>query len=253
MATESGTSMGKAAKRTARERLAEQRKRDAARGRRNRTLTITGIAVVVIIAVVVGGIAIARSRDDSDPATAAKYTGPLAPMTVDTAATTVTMAKPGVTKPLVDVYEDLQCPVCKQFEGSTGSVPRQLAAQGKAKVVYHLLSFVNPVGSARAAAAASCIPGNRWMAYHDAVYARQPDERYAFTVDQLRQIGSQAGAGKKALGCIGKQTYAATAKANNAKAAAAGFASTPTLVVDGRKLDLQTVFNREKLAQAIGG
>lgn len=250
--------MGKAAKRTARERLAEQRRRDAARHKRTRTLTITGIAIVVIAAIVGGGIAIARSRDDTNPANTGKYTGPLAPLTVDPEASTVTMAKPGVTKPELDIYEDFQCPWCKRFEESTGSIPRRLAAQGKVKVVYHLLAFLNPIGSPRASAAASCVPADHWMAYHDALYAEQPAEAQdpkvsAFTVDRLRSIGSGAGLDAKTLRCIGKQTYAADAKANNAKAFKSGISGSPTVFVDGKELPTETILDSAKLTKAITG
>jgi protein-disulfide isomerase len=248
--------MGKAAKQTARERLAEQRKRDAARARRNRTLAIMGAAVVVIIVVVVGGVMIAQSRDDSGEGGA--YTGALAPLTVDPAASTVTMTKPGVTKPQVDVFEDFQCPACKQFEGSTGSVVRQLAAQGKAKVVYHVVSFINPIGSPRATAAAVCVPGNRWMGFHDALYAAQPVEQQdrgksAFTVDQLAGIAAKTGLDAKTVGCVKKQAYAADAKANSEKASRAGISSTPTVMVDGKQVDGNAVYNRAALTKAITG
>lgn len=252
--------MGKAGKRQARERLAEQRRRDAERSRRNRTLTVTGAAIVVIIAVVAGGIAIARSRDDSAPS-AGRYTGPLAPVTVDPARTTATMAAKGVMKPRLDVYEDFQCPYCKRFEESTGSsVVRPLAAKGKVRVVYHLLTFVNPVGSPRAAAAAMCVPADRWMRYHDALYARQPAEaqdprQSAFTVDRLRAIGSDAGLDAKTLGCVGKQAYARDAQANTQKATTDDhIQSTPTLLLDGKTLPWpDTVLDRDKLSKAITG
>jgi protein-disulfide isomerase len=254
--------MGKAAKRTARERLAEQRKRDAASRRRNRTLTITGIAIVVIIAVVGGGIAIAHSRDDSNPTAATRYTGPFAPATVDAAASAVTMAKPGVAKPRVDVYEDFQCPWCQRFEESTGnSVIARMAGQGKLKVVYHLMAFVNPIGSPRAAAAALCVPADRWMAYHDALFAGQPAEstnpqQSAYTVDRLAGMATKAGLDAKTVGCVKRQSHITTVKANNDKFGRVDHVNgTPTVRVNGGA-DLPfpaTVLDRAKLTKAITG
>lgn len=245
--------MGKAAK-----RLAARRRREAARARRRRTLLVSGAAVVVIAVIVAVVVVIQRSRDDSGDT--GRYSGPLAPITVDPSTATVTMTKPGVNEPRLDVYEDFQCPYCKQFEQSTGSVVRRLAAQGKVKVVYHLMTGVNPIGSPRAAAAALCVPGNRWMAYHDALYARQPAEaqdprRSAFTVKTLRDIGADVGLDDKTLGCISDQKYAAAAQAASEKAVRDDhIQGTPTLRRDGKDIPFpSTVLNADKLEKAITG
>lgn len=247
--------MGAEAKRRARERLAEQRRRDAARARRRRTLLISGAAVVVIAVIVAVVVVVQRSRDDSG-----HYSGALAPITVDPSADTVTMTRPGVGEPKLDVYEDFQCPYCKQFEESTGSVVRRLAAQGKVKVVYHLMTGVNPIGSPRAAAAALCVPSKQWMTYHDALYAHQPAEandprQSAFTVKTLRAIGAKAGLDDKTLGCISSQKYVNSAQAASEKAVKDDHVQgTPTLRRDGKDIPFPgTVLNADKLEKAITG
>ena len=249
--------MGKEAKRRARERLAEQRRREAAQARRRRTLLISGAAVVVIAVIVAVVVVVQRSRDDSGGT--GRYTGPLAPISVDPSSGSATMTKPGVTKPLVDVYEDFQCPHCKRFEESTGSVLRRLAAQGKIKVVYHLVGFVNPIGSPRAAAAALCVPSSAWMKYHDALYARQPAEandprQSAFTADKLRAIGADVGLDDKTLKCIADQKYAGQARKATQQAERTDHVdSTPVVRRDGQDIPLTTVFDREAFTKALTG
>ena len=57
--------------------------------------------------------------------------------------------------PVIDIWEDFQCPVCRNFEAVVGSYLSQLVRENKAKVVYHPLSFIGPE-SVRAANASAC-------------------------------------------------------------------------------------------------
>ena len=57
--------------------------------------------------------------------------------------------------PVVDIYEDFQCPVCAQFTQLNGPYIESLIAEKKATVVYHTLSFLGPE-SVNAANAAAC-------------------------------------------------------------------------------------------------
>ena len=52
--------------------------------------------------------------------------------------------------PQIDLWEDFQCPICQQFEGVNSAYINSLVADKKAKVVYHILSFIGP-DSVRAA------------------------------------------------------------------------------------------------------
>lgn len=44
--------------------------------------------------------------------------------------------------PVIDVYEDFQCPVCADFEKLNGDYLESLITDKKATVVYHTLSFL---------------------------------------------------------------------------------------------------------------
>ncbi|MTB30744.1 MAG: thioredoxin domain-containing protein, partial [Actinobacteria bacterium] len=46
--------------------------------------------------------------------------------------------------PVVDIYEDFQCPICMQFEKLNGQYIESLITEKKATVVYHTLSFLGP-------------------------------------------------------------------------------------------------------------
>jgi protein-disulfide isomerase len=46
--------------------------------------------------------------------------------------------------PVVDIYEDFQCPICQQFEGINGQYINSLITDKKATVKFHSLSFIGP-------------------------------------------------------------------------------------------------------------
>jgi protein-disulfide isomerase len=173
--------MSKAAReRTARERLAAERKRQAARAKQRRLLAVVLGAVVAVALVVVVTVIVLDQRGKRDQ-TAAPYTGPQAPLSRQ-ADGSIVMAKAGVTGPTLEIFEDFQCPACKQFEESTGKTVKQLASEGKVKVVYYPFHLFGeqrePIkgNSMRSAAAALCVPADKWLSYHDALFKFQPQE-----------------------------------------------------------------------------
>ncbi|WP_214414441.1 DsbA family protein [Sphaerisporangium fuscum] len=239
--------MSKAARQSARERLREERLRQAQQDRRRRILLIA-LAVVIAVAAITGGVLWQVNR--AKPST---FAGGLAPVSTS-ADGTVTMAQPGVTKPLLEVYEDFQCPICKEFEHLNGGTIKDFAAKGKVKVVYHPIAFVNPEGSVRAAAAAQCVPGRSWMTYHDTLFADQPDEKIAFTVPQLESLAGKAKITDSAvLSCIRAQKYAGQVKQRTQAAFGkpAEIEGTPTLILDGTKLTNQQTLTVGGLTEAL--
>ena len=129
--------------------------------RSGRGLVVGLVAGLAVLAVCVAVTAVLILRDDAKDTKDAKGRPAALPGGV-TATTggdgTVTMAKSGVQRPVVDVYEDFQCPACKEFDQVNDATLKSLAAQGQAKVVYHPIVIFSeePLAgnSLRAAAAA---------------------------------------------------------------------------------------------------
>lgn len=172
--------MSKAAReRSARERLAAERKRQAARQKQRRLLAIILGSVVTVAVVVVATVLIIDQQRKNGRAEVHK--GALAPLSRQQDGSIV-MAKAGVTKPELEIFEDFQCPICKQFEEATGKTIEDLAVQGKVKVVYrpfHLFGQQKDpikINSLRSAEAALCVPVDKWISYHDALFRFQPAE-----------------------------------------------------------------------------
>lgn len=164
------------------------------------------------------------------------------------------LADLGSKAPVLDVYEDFDCPVCKDMHTKTDATIQRLAREGKVKVVFHTVTIFQdePMhsNSIRAAAAARCVPEANWLAFRNEVYAMQPAPHgvaSGFTVEELVQAARKAGASVDS--CVTSQSYAKTHLAETAKIRLEG---TPTVVLDGQVLGNE-VFDPAALEQAITG
>lgn len=244
--------MSKAARqRTARERLAEERRRHAEQQKRIRAVLITLSAVAMIVAVVFT-VVFVQSRK-ADPS---GYQGPLAPFSRESDGSIV-MAKAEVTGPVLEVFEDFQCPACKNFEESNGDTLKRLAAEGKVKVVYRPFRLFQqePLksNSQRAANAAGCAPADKWVSFHDIVFEHQPREgAKGFDNKDLIQWGKEAGIGDAAFEkCVMDGERNSLVDQTTQYARTAGVEGTPTLKLDGTKLGDQATYTKEGLEQAV--
>lgn len=150
------------------------------------------------------------------------------------------------TVPVLDLYEDFQCPACKDLELNVGPALRQLAADGKVKIVYHILSFLDRNlrndSSLRSANAAGCAQdqGNFGM-FHDLVYENQPvTEGDGFTDEQLVGFARDAGVADMATfqTCMADGTHNNWVKQVQLRASDKQVTGTPTLFLEGERVDL---------------
>ena len=142
-------------------------------------------------------------------------------------------------KHTIDIYEDFQCPYCRDF--TADSEPQLVAnyvVPGKAKLVWHDVIVIDKstggTESLDAANAARCAgdQGMFWP-YHDWLYTNQYSEGSgAFSKDRLETIGKLAGVPDltKFNSCVDSGTHNTEV---TDQSAASGYTSTPTIVVDG--------------------
>jgi protein-disulfide isomerase len=241
--------MGKAGRgRSARERLAVERERQAKQEKRTRALVITFGAIAVVVIVVVS-VVLARSGDGKPSG----YQGPLAPV-IRQGDGSIVMAKTGVEKPVLEIYEDFQCPSCQEFEKLNGPTVKELAAVGKVKAVYRPFQLFQqePLksNSARAANAALCAPADKWIPYHDLIYKNQPAEgTKGFSNQDLISWAKQVGISDPAFEkCVkGNEKAAQLAQMTQT----AKVTATPTVKLDGKTLDNGQTFTAGGLRKAI--
>jgi protein-disulfide isomerase len=163
-------------KRVARERLAEERRKQAIKDKRRKQYTVIG-AVVVVIALVVGiGVLVQSMRAnrhsaDFVAAPAGATSGFSVPYGKASAPVTLTL------------YQDYRCPVCKIYEDRLGPTIVDLVNAGTLKVNYHLVKLIdsNPqrpgTGSLNSANAAMCAnDAGKFADFNTLFYANQPDE-----------------------------------------------------------------------------
>ncbi|MEV0398873.1 thioredoxin domain-containing protein [Actinoallomurus sp. NPDC050550] len=178
-------------------------------------------------------------------------------VTMDTGGT-VTMAASGVSRPVVDVYEDFQCPPCKTVHDTNDTTLRSLAGERKAKVVYHpmVIFSAEPMASSstRAAAAARCAPdGVRWLAYQDQLFAHQPAESSnGYPIADLVSYGGDAGiTSSDFASCVRGQRYASDVRTWSRTAIQGGITGTPTVMVNNTKLTTSDMLSADGLRRAV--
>lgn len=227
----------------------------APRGGPSRTLIgvlVAVVAVVAVVAAVLAGQVLSRSSAPVPTATAGGTsptnavpkgaTGFGGPIVLNPAAP--------ANVPTLEVYEDPQCPICREFEAAFGPTLASLVSSGQAKVVVHTMTFLD-VGlrndsSVRAAGAAFCAADRgKFSEYMAAVYAGQPaQEGVGWTDAELSGFAARVGISGAELTtwqtCTNAKTYAAHVDAVEIAAEKAGVTGTPTVRLGGQKVTLTT-------------
>ncbi|MET8581592.1 thioredoxin domain-containing protein [Streptomyces collinus] len=239
------------AKTAARERLRQERERQAKRDKARRQLIVAGSVVAVLAAA--GGIGYAvvqmnkpgywEGLKDASVVAPANTTG--------TKGTTVVLGKDTAKKTL-KVYEDSRCPVCAQFEQTVGSTVKKDLDDGKFKIQYIGATFIdnhdNGEGSKNALSALGAalnVSPEAFLEYKTALYSTKwhPDEQVDKFKDDsyLIKVADTVPALKgnaKFQDAVKKGTYDAWAMAmsktfdDNKD----GVSGTPSFVMDGKKL-----------------
>ncbi|MEU1723513.1 thioredoxin domain-containing protein [Nonomuraea sp. NPDC005692] len=155
---------------------------------------------------------------------------------------------------VLDVYEDFDCPICKEMHSKVDGTIQKLAREGRLKVVFHAVTIFQdePMrsNSIRAAAAARCMPEDNWLAFRDELYAMQPaphGSASGFTVPELVAAARKVGASVDE--CVTSQSYAKTHLGETAKIRIQG---TPTVLLDGQQLGNE-VFDPAAFERAVTG
>lgn len=148
----------------------------------------------------------------------------------------------------VEEWADFQCPACGQFARLTE--PRLLSTyltQGQVKLVVHNFAFLGQESSWAAEAAECAGEQGKFFEYHDRLYAAQAGEnRGAFSKDNLRKIGNDLALGPAFASCLDSSRYAQAVRDDTKAGEARGVQATPTLFVDGRKIEGAASFEQLK-------
>ena len=201
------------------------------------------VGVVVALALI-AGLVVWMNNSTNDPGAAPQS----AVIDQETGAISV-----GDGEHTLGTFIDFMCPVCKQFEGQFGPTLDDMSTKGEIQLIYRTMTFLDNNlkndSSTKAGIAAACADNaGSYSAYHNAIFAGQPTtEGEGYTTQQLRvDFAATAGiTGDKLSGfqaCYDTRATSAFVEGTNEGAAKAGVNSTPTIMVNGTKLDNSKVF-----------
>ena len=154
----------------------------------------------------------------------------------------------------VDLYEDFQCPICKDLEANLG---KQLAPEVKAtavKVNYHIISILDRVSNgnryaSRAANAGYCaadVSTDAFVKFHDLLFGKdaagvqvQPAENSNGRGDaDLIRYGKEAGITSADFStCVTSQKHAALVSGVTDAASKRGVTGTPTVFINDTRIE----------------
>jgi protein-disulfide isomerase len=199
------------------------------------------IVIAMILLVVVTGVVFSMmSQNNKENASLAALDGtklmPAVVSTIDTANGSAITLNAGKAK-VIDIWEDPQCPVCKNFEDSNGDYIDSLVRAKKVTVRFHVLSFLGDE-SVRAANASFCAANEgQYLDFHHALYAVQsPLENSGFwSNEKLVSIGKKIGIkSTKFENCVTKVSELELVKANIQAMSKFGVTGTPTVFINGK-------------------
>ncbi|MDC2949903.1 DsbA family protein [Streptomyces heilongjiangensis] len=243
-------------KRTARERLAEEREKQKAAEKRRRAL-IVGASVVGVLglAAVIGVVAANAGKDDGGAS------GPVvAPSGANGENSLALPVGDAGARSTLTVWEDFRCPACKSFEDAYRSTIHELTDAGLLKVEYRLVTLIDGnmggSGSRKAANAAACAQNaGRFPAYHDVLYQNQPPE----TDDAFSRNSRLIDLAKKVDGldtetfrtCVRNGTHDAWVAKSNEAFQKGGYGGTPSVFLNGTNIYADQSMTPAKLKQMV--
>jgi len=233
------------------------------RQERRRQMYVVGgivLAIVVIVGVV---FAVNSLRDTTGEAETAvpQSSASGAPGGSAVEGYTVTIGEESAPT-TISLYEDLQCPVCRAFEQMTGDAVRQGIADGKVKVEYHMVAFLDDASttdySSRALNALMVVLDTAgpeaYVKYHELLYEHQPPEGSAgLTDDQLVEYAVQAGAEEDAVrGPIEDNEFHQWVVNATDQMSKDGVNGTPTVLIDGKQAGSSPAEGAQAVLDAVG-
>jgi hypothetical protein len=190
--------------------------------RRERTVRIIGAIGVVVVVVLIIGLAVVVPRLSGD--SSANGGTPMPAPDPNAAVPTGVYGADGVapwgvpvgsapdTAPLLELWEDFQCPACGSLEELNGAGIQSLGTDGTVRLVWRPTAFLdNNLGNTSSAAAINAwgcaIDAGKTVEYHDAIFANQPTtEGEGWTSEQFVAFAEQSG--NRYLGWAANSTQA---------------------------------------------
>lgn len=235
---------------------------------RDRKIRIIGGGVVALIMAGLLAIPLLQGRADG-PATDASAALPTG-VSSDTYGVKVGPAwnaSNAESIPLLQIWEDFQCPACAAMEAATGSTILQLAQDGKIRLEYRPTIFLdqnlkalntaagNPDSSLYATMAFGCAAdAGKAAEFHSAVFQAQPkNEGEGYSLETLKAIAGLAGVSDTTAftECVSSKKYEGWVNNSYDAFSREGVSATPTAFLNGVELTNEVIRDVAKLTAAI--
>jgi protein-disulfide isomerase len=214
--------------------LAEQQ---AAQRRRERRLLAGGVIALVLV-LIGAGIGFQAWRTHRAPSAGTVTPGPSIPVTITDGQPVSWGAADAPVA--VDLYEDFHCPHCADFEEQFGSTIAQTKAAGAARVELYPMAFIDE-GSLTAANAMACAAEAGFgQAYYLGLFA---NHTLQWSDPQLIDLATKVGgtSSEAFKTCVTRRAHADWVTSINAVADTNGVAQTPTILINGKEVDIATL------------
>jgi len=252
-----------------RDRAAAAREQaNAGERKRERMVRIIGaITVVAVVFGIIGVAVIARNSSDTS-AVAVPSADPNAPLPAGVLPADDERAfgvpYPGTASPdapVLEIWEDFQCPACGAVEMANGAGIESLADAGKIQLVWRPSTFLDRNlgnnASARATAAFGCaIDAGKGKEFHATIFANQPEqEGTGWTDEELIGFGGEVGIAGADLEtftqCVTDGTYLGWAANSTEVFYTSNIPGTPLAKVNGVEIPTEILVDQASLEQLI--
>lgn len=142
--------------------------------------------------------------------------------------------------PKIDIWEDFQCPVCRNFEVINAKQVTEWIDAKKATVVFHPLSFLGAESAYMANAAACAADEGKFLQYHEALYVNMASTENSgkWNPQSLVALGKQLGiSSSKFEGCVNEGKYQDWVNNVAADGSQKNVNATPTIFINGKEIE----------------
>jgi protein-disulfide isomerase len=151
------------------------------------------------------------------------------------------------------VFEDPQCPYCREFEERSGDVLSREITAGTVAAEYRIRAFLGEESVRAANALAVAAGAGRFDELRRALFANQPPEHSGgFTTDDLLRLGSQVGlTGADYVTGVQEGRYDSWVREIDDVFDDQDLQGTPYAVLDGRPVESETLYDPDALGALI--
>jgi protein-disulfide isomerase len=221
----------------ARERARLAAEQAAARKRDQRILiAVVGAFVLLVVA---AGIGLQAWRTNRSPSVAPSSSVSAGPVTITNGQPIVLGSAEALTT--ITLYEDFHCPHCADFEEEFGPVITQAQESGSARVELYPMAFIDEGSAAAANAMACAAEAGFGQAFYLGLFANHTLQWSDAQLIDLAAKVSGAPPSEAFKTCVTGTAHSDWVSSINAAADKNGVAQTPTMLINGKSVDIATL------------